>query len=89
LNVEIHSEKSSTGTSSPSRRSAGKEVEMEAYDIEGDDQDEASMSLIDTYIEGLYEEMKDKISATRKLLALARVPENQAPLIRNGESSCQ
>lgn len=55
--------------------------------MDGDD-DEASMALIETYIEGLYEEMKDKITATRKILALARVPENQEPLISNGESLC-
>ena len=42
------------------------------------------MNQIETYIEGLYEEMTDKISATRQILKLARVPENMEALSQNG-----
>jgi hypothetical protein len=41
------------------------------------------LSSIDEYIEGLYEEMPDKIIATRNILQLARVPENMGKLIQN------
>ena len=39
---------------------------------------------IDDYIEGLYEEMPDKINATRKILQLARVNSYMESLIENG-----
>jgi flagellin-specific chaperone FliS len=41
------------------------------------------LSSIDEYIEGLYEEMPDKIISTRSILHLARVPENMEKLIQN------
>jgi hypothetical protein len=42
------------------------------------------MSQIDTYIEGLYEDVKDKIISTRAILQLAKVPENMQELVTNG-----
>ncbi|KAI9207591.1 kinesin-associated protein-domain-containing protein [Polychytrium aggregatum] len=42
-----------------------------------------SIDSIEQYIEGLYEEMPDKISSTRSILQLARVPENMELLIGN------
>jgi Kinesin-associated protein (KAP) len=45
------------------------------------------MSEIDTYIEGLYEEIPDKIRATRNILQLAKFPENMNSLIKNGNNS--
>ena len=42
------------------------------------------MTLIESYIEGLYEETSDKIEATRKILFLARIPENMESLLKNG-----
>ncbi|KAJ3133546.1 hypothetical protein HK101_004446, partial [Irineochytrium annulatum] len=43
----------------------------------------SSLDLIEHYIEGLYEEVPEKITATRNILSLARVPENMETLISN------
>ena len=43
-----------------------------------------SMSYIEHYVEGLYEDIKDKILSTKKILYLARFPENMRSLISNG-----
>ncbi|KAJ3293590.1 Kinesin-associated protein 3 [Borealophlyctis nickersoniae] len=43
-----------------------------------------TMNNIEQYIEGLYEEIPDKIASTRNILQLARVPENMEALIGNG-----
>ncbi|KAJ3115068.1 Kinesin-associated protein 3 [Phlyctochytrium bullatum] len=49
-------------------------------------QDDTSPSLdrIEFYIEGLYEEIPEKVAATRKILQLAKMPENMEALISNG-----
>jgi hypothetical protein len=44
----------------------------------------ASMDLIEQYIEGLYEEIPDKIACTKKILHLARKTENMEQLMANG-----
>ncbi|KAJ3126935.1 Kinesin-associated protein 3 [Nowakowskiella sp. JEL0407] len=43
----------------------------------------AEMSNIEEYIEGLYEEIPDKIKSTRMILQLARIPENMESLMKN------
>jgi hypothetical protein len=45
---------------------------------------QASMKEIDTYIEGLYEEVKEKVASTRLILQLAKIPENMQELVSNG-----
>ncbi|KAI8916105.1 kinesin-associated protein-domain-containing protein [Gorgonomyces haynaldii] len=49
-----------------------------------DENQPASMSQIDSYIEGLYEEMKEKITSTRRILELAKSPEHMPQLAANG-----
>lgn len=51
--------------------------------MDGDPIEEASMDAIEQYIEGLYEEIPEKIHSTRVILQLARVPENMDTLIGN------
>ncbi|KAL2918660.1 hypothetical protein HK105_201494 [Polyrhizophydium stewartii] len=47
-------------------------------------QDEPStMANIEAYIEGLYEEIAEKVKSTRNILQLAKIPENMAALIEN------
>ncbi|KAJ1564231.1 Kinesin-associated protein 3, partial [Cladochytrium tenue] len=43
----------------------------------------SSMDLIETYVEGLYEELPEKIASTKKILRLARTPDNMELLISN------
>ncbi|KAJ3093007.1 Kinesin-associated protein 3 [Quaeritorhiza haematococci] len=43
----------------------------------------ASMDNIEQYIEGLYEEIPDKINSTRNILQLARVPDHMEYLVAN------
>ncbi|KAJ3276056.1 Kinesin-associated protein 3 [Terramyces sp. JEL0728] len=43
----------------------------------------SSLSQIETYIEGLYEEIKEKIQSTRCILQLAKIPENMQALVAN------
>ncbi|KAI8848530.1 kinesin-associated protein-domain-containing protein [Chytridium lagenaria] len=43
----------------------------------------SSLDRIEHYIEGLYEEIPDKIASTRKILYLAKMPENMEALISN------
>ena len=45
---------------------------------------EASLDNIDKYVEGMYEEIPDKINATRSLVVLARDPVNMETMIKNG-----
>jgi hypothetical protein len=47
----------------------------------------ATMNQIDSYIEGLYEEVKEKIVSTRAILSLAKNPENMQELVSNGITS--
>ncbi|KAJ3103417.1 Kinesin-associated protein 3 [Phlyctochytrium planicorne] len=48
------------------------------------EQDEySSLDRIEQYVEGLYEEIPEKIAATRKILQLAKAPENMENLISN------
>lgn len=42
------------------------------------------ISLIDEYIENLYEGMQEKLVATRKILELAKIPDNMEILLKNG-----
>jgi hypothetical protein len=44
----------------------------------------ATMNHIDSYIEGLYEETKEKIASTRAILSLAKNPANMQALVSNG-----
>jgi hypothetical protein len=44
----------------------------------------ATMSDIDSYIEGLYEEMNEKITSTQMILQLAKNPANMSALVSNG-----
>nr|KAJ3413912.1 hypothetical protein HK105_001946 [Polyrhizophydium stewartii] len=41
------------------------------------------MANIEAYIEGLYEEIAEKVKSTRNILQLAKIPENMAALIEN------
>jgi hypothetical protein len=43
-----------------------------------------SMDFIEEYIESLYEGIKEKLIATRKILYLAKIPENMETLLKNG-----
>lgn len=43
----------------------------------------SSMDNMEQYIEGLYEEIPEKVSSTRHILQLARIPENMEALITN------
>ncbi|KAJ3266811.1 Kinesin-associated protein 3 [Chytriomyces hyalinus] len=43
----------------------------------------ASLDMIEQYIEGLYEEMPDKIASTRNILTLAKNPQNLDVLMQN------
>lgn len=49
--------------------------------------EEASMVELDTYIEGLYDDLAAKTKSTGLILQLARLPENLIELANNGESS--
>lgn len=42
------------------------------------------MDQVDQYIEGLYEEVNEKIASTKAILQLAKSPENMIDLISNG-----
>jgi hypothetical protein len=42
------------------------------------------MHKIDTYIEGLYEDINEKIGSTKAILQLAKIPENMPDLVSNG-----
>lgn len=62
-----------------------KEVKVtDGSDIQVSEEPISYMSQIDTYIEGLYEDIKDKVISTRAILQLAKVPENMNDLVTNG-----
>jgi hypothetical protein len=42
------------------------------------------MNEIDVYIEGLYEEIEEKIASTRSILQLSKIPTNMESLVANG-----
>ncbi|KAJ3023690.1 UNVERIFIED_CONTAM: Kinesin-associated protein 3 [Siphonaria sp. JEL0065] len=46
-------------------------------------EENASLDMIEQYIEGLYEEIPDKITSTRKILCLAKNPQNLEVLMEN------
>ncbi|KAI8809755.1 kinesin-associated protein-domain-containing protein [Cladochytrium replicatum] len=50
---------------------------------EGQEEELASLDRIEQYIEGLYEEIPEKVVSTRNILQLARIPENMDILISN------
>ncbi|KAI9356221.1 kinesin-associated protein-domain-containing protein [Zopfochytrium polystomum] len=45
--------------------------------------EDSSMDQIELYVEGLYEELPEKIASTKHILQLARVPDNMELLISN------
>ncbi|KAJ3210624.1 hypothetical protein HDU67_005161 [Dinochytrium kinnereticum] len=69
------------------------EVRQQQQDDEGCSknlQDEtSSLDRIEQYIEGLYEEIPEKVASTRKILHLAKMPENMEALISNGKKNTQ
>eukprot|EP00842_Homolaphlyctis_polyrhiza_P005073 jgi/Hompol1/5567/HPOL_000419-RA len=70
------------------RRQLEESRKMEESDRDGVDlvpvQDEpSSMANIEEYIEGLYEEIAEKVKSTRNILQLAKIPENMTLLIKN------
>ncbi|KAJ3331374.1 hypothetical protein HDU76_003351, partial [Blyttiomyces sp. JEL0837] len=61
------------------------EIKPNDYDKPISDRDPvSSMDLIEQYIEGLYEEIPEKVESTRQILQLARNPENLEILMQNG-----
>ncbi|KAJ3016484.1 UNVERIFIED_CONTAM: Kinesin-associated protein 3 [Siphonaria sp. JEL0065] len=46
-------------------------------------EENASLDMIEQYIEGLYEDIPDKIASTRKILCLAKNPQNLDVLMEN------
>ncbi|KAJ2999415.1 Kinesin-associated protein 3 [Globomyces sp. JEL0801] len=57
--------------------------EIQGTDLVVTNNEPSSMSLIEVYIEGLYEEIKEKVHSTRAILQLAKIPENMGALITN------
>lgn len=64
-------------------RSIQPETSITIDSLESLSSDVPHFSRIEEYIEGLYEEMPDKINSTRNILQLARIPENMEALIEN------
>ncbi|KAJ3062382.1 Kinesin-associated protein 3 [Podochytrium sp. JEL0797] len=56
---------------------------LDAYIRDMEKEDNSSLDMVEQYIEGLYEEMPDKIASTRSILSLAKNPQNLDVLMEN------
>ncbi|KAH6565822.1 hypothetical protein BASA60_009775 [Batrachochytrium salamandrivorans] len=59
------------------------DTERDGVDLQSVQDEPSCMSNIEEYIEGLYEDIPEKVKSTRSILQLAKVPENMAKLISN------
>ncbi|KAJ3186592.1 hypothetical protein HDU85_007412 [Gaertneriomyces sp. JEL0708] len=75
-----------TGQGLSDREWLKRQIEGQKKEEESDDEPEGgqpSLANVDGYIEGLYEEVPDKVKSTRAVMELAKDPENMDVLVAN------